>query len=78
MKITPDIAGRLSRETAAPTAGETRTPARPAGELPRGPARAAPAPDRLNLLTKEGWLKPGLDIDIDNRASLYDLPDDLS
>ena len=72
MKTSPSPGGKPPREDATPAAGETRTPAPPAEERPHDPARAAPAPDGLNLLVKEGWLKPGIDLDIDDRNALYD------
>ena len=75
MKTSPSPSGKPPREAAAPAAGETRTPASPAAELPHDSARVAPAPDGLNLLVKEGWLKPGIDLDIDSRKALYDLFD---
>ena len=81
MKTPPSPSGKPPREAAAPTAGETRAPAPPAAELPHDSARAAPAPDGLDLLVKEGWPKPGVDLDIDDRKALYDLfdeDDDLS
>ena len=72
MKITLDLGGQLLQEAATPAIGETRTSAPPATERPHDPARAAPAPDGLNLLAKEGWLKPGINLDIDDRNALYD------
>ena len=50
-----------------------KTSPSPSGKPPRG--AAAPAAG-LNLLVKPGWLKPGIDLDIDNRNALYDLFDE--
>ena len=51
-----------------------KTSPSPSGKPPR--EAATPAADGLDLLVKEGWLKPGIDLDIDNRNSLYDLFDE--
>ena len=77
MKITLDLDGQLLREAEARAASEGRTLAQLVEEVLRGRVRASAAPDNLNLLVKPGWLKPGIDIDIDNRNSLYDQLDDL-
>ena len=77
MKTTLDLDGQLLREAEACAASEGRTLAQLVEEVLRGRVRASSAPDSLNLLVKPGWLKPGIDIDIDNRNSLYDQLDDL-
>ena len=45
----------------------------PNGKPPR---EAATPTAGLNLLVKPGWLKPGIDLDIDNRNALYGLFDE--
>lgn len=78
MKTTLDLDGRLLQEAEARAASEGRTLAQLVEEALRGRVRGSAAPDDLNLLVKPGWLKPGVDIDIDNRNSLYDQLDDLN
>ena len=77
MKTTLDIDGQLLQEAEACATSESRTLAQLVEEVLRNRVRASPAPDNLNLLVKPGWLKPGTDINIDNRNSLYDQLDDL-
>ena len=46
----------------------------PSGKPPR--EAATPTADGLDLLVKPSWLKPGIDLDIDNRNALYGLFDE--
>ena len=78
MKTTSNLDEKLVRGAATQADSEGRMPAQPAEETPRDRPRAASAPARLNLLVKPGWLKPGIDIDVDNRNTLYDQLDDLN
>ena len=78
MKITLDLDEQLLREAAQRADRENRTLAQLVEEALRGRISAASAPARLNLLVKPGWLKPGIDIDVDNRNTLYDQLDDLN
>ena len=66
------------REAAQRADRENRTLAQLVEEALRDSISAASAPARLNLLVKPGWLKPGIDIDVDNRNTLYDQLDDLN
>ena len=76
MKITLDLDEQLLREAAQRADSEGRTLAQLVEEALRDRIRAASAPASLNLLAKPGWLKPGIDLDIDNRNALYDLFDE--
>ena len=77
MKTILDLDEQLLREAAARADSEGRTLAQLVEEALRDRLRAASAPAHLNLLVKPGWLKPGIDIDVDNRNALYDQLDDL-
>ena len=78
MKTILDLDEQLLREAAQLADSEGRTLAQLVEEALRDRLRAASAPDRLHLLVKPGWLKPGIDIDVDNRNTLYDQLDDLN
>ena len=78
MKTILDLDEQLLREAAARADSEGRTLAQLVEEALRDRLRAASAPARLNLLVKPGWLKPGIDIDVDNRNTLHDQLDDLN
>lgn len=78
MKTTLDLDRQLLQEAEACATSEGRTLAQLVEEVLRSRVRTSSAPDNLNLLVKPGWLKPGVDIDIDNRNSLYDHLDDLN
>ena len=78
MKITLDLDEQLLREAAQRADSEGRTLAQLVEEALRDRIRAASAPASLNLLAKPGWLKPGININIDDRNSLYDRLDDLN
>ena len=77
MKTILDLDGQLLREATQLADSEGRTLAQLVEETLRDRLRTASAPARLNLLVKPGWLKPGVDIDVDNRNTLYDQLDDL-
>ena len=77
MKTILELDGQLLREAATRADSEARMPAQPGEETLRDRLRATSAPARLHLLVKPGWLKPGIDIDVDSRNALYDQLDGL-
>lgn len=78
MKTTSGLGEQLLRKAAQRAGSKNRTPVQPVEEALCNRIRAASAPASLNLLVKPGWLKPGIDINVDDRNSLYDLLDDLN